>query len=393
MIPTGSEIIDIVFKPRAVGSNICSLWKYDDEYKTITKMEEFTIQADTLELTPIDRLKGFTVDFDMFVCFRKNGDENSAIGFTLDDTGSLMAIPASDDVFSLNDNTTPISVGNMCMRLTYKYTNLFDNSSILEVGKTKYFKSISRAALCAAYGDTIHIDSGLYLNQNIKSFGKKIHIKGSDKNGCILKCDTSDYLSPPIEMNIGSISNLTILETCENPTVSDSDKTASGFDRKNMAYCIHADNGVMSKGEKLVIDNCILKNKYRPCLGAGLNQDYSIEIKNTNCYSGEGYLNPVSGLNGCRGALYFHTVSGDENVSGQVFRAEDCTFECDDAKYATINGYYQNTMDITFIRNLFWSGKLGKSDEAFVSNVGIGEGSIITLNNKSYGNNTNLFNK
>ena len=394
LIPKGSKITECSYMPMAVGSSICAIWKYDDDAKTMQKMEEFIVQSNEVGVkTNISELQNRVLEYDAFIMFKKDGNNNTAIGWTNDGTNSLLAFSASlGDSFSARDNTLSGSVGHLCVKISYESNYYRYNTSVIEVGKGMAFESLSLAALAASYGDTIIVHKGLYKNNNIQSFGKKIHIVGIDKYSCILECDTSDYLNPPIEMNIGSISNMTIIETCENPTVTDKDKFQADIDRLNMAYCIHSESSVMAAGEVLNIDNCILKNKHRPCLGAGLYQDYSIIMKNTQCHSGMGYINTVSGRNGCRGALYFHTKADDSNTTGQIFYAENCVFECDDNKYATINGYYNNTMEVTFIGNTFWSGIIGKSEEGLSHNVGIGGDSIISLSGKSNGNNVSLLN-
>ena len=394
LIPKGSKITEYSYIPIAVGSAICSVWKYDDTEKTMQKMEEFTITSTSVGTkTYISELQGRVLGYDAFVLFKKNGSESSAIGWANDNTGAQLAIPFSNgDSFSVKDNNLAGNIGNLCVKVVYESDYFNNDSTIIEVGKGKAFESLSLAALAASCGDTLLVDSGTYKNNNIQSWGKKIHIIGKSKYSCTLECDTSDYSNPPVEMNVGSISNMTIIETCENPTVTETDKTSGDFDRLNMAYTIHIESGIMAANEKLYIDNCILKNKHRPCIGAGLYQDFGIVMKNTQCHSGKGFVNPSSGGNGCRGALYFHTKSDDSNTTGQTFYAENCVFECDDEKYATINGYYNNTMEVTFIGNTFWSGTKGKSEEGLIHNVGIGGDSIISLSGKSNGNNVGLLN-
>ena len=133
-------------------------------------------------------------------------------------------------------------------------------------------------------------------------------------------------------------------------------------------------------------------NKYRPCIGCGLYQDSGIEVRNTIMHSGLGFTNPVSGNNGCRGALYVHTNTL-ENVTGESVIVENCRIECEDNKYATFNGYTGNEMDVTFINNALWSYLLGKSAEALITNVTPwSDSSIIRLSHISYGNNVDVLN-
>ena len=149
-----------------------------------------------------------------------------------------------------------------------------NNKSILTVGKGEKYETIQSACDVANYDDIIFIKCGVYT-ENVKLWGKRVHLVGQDKLNTILIDHTGNYQTPPLEMSDGSVSNITIIQDNSNPTGTEGDG------KYGNSYCIHADWLPVRASNIFEIDNCILINKVWACIGIGLQADYTVRIRNT----------------------------------------------------------------------------------------------------------------
>lgn len=390
MIPAGAEVDNFSFYPvSGNGSDECIEWSLSADNKTLTKVKQFTVTSSSSNVQHIAELeKKYTAD--TFITFH-HVSGNGAVGMTREGIGNDFALilnKINNDTFSIVDNGIGGNIDVLCLKVSYKYF-IAPNKSMLTVGENEYFDDVSKAVFAACWDDVIHIKKGIYKAQ-IMAWGKKVHLIGESKCDCILYDDSSDYETPTLEMNVGSLVNLTIKETHDNPTVTESQTTSGGYDRYRMAYCLHAESGINAQNDSLVIDNCDFYNKYRPCIGAGLYENAGIIVRNSTFHSGLGYVNSISGQNGRRGALYFHSNTSETPKVGQKFKAINCVFICDDIMAATINTYNNNEIDLTFVNNKFRSCVNGEDDSIIVTNEPIG--THLILNALSFANNINKLN-
>lgn len=190
------------------------------------------------------------------------------------------------------------------------------------VGKG-YFPTIQLACDFAETDDIIFVRCGTYEEQ-VSVWGKKLHIIGENKVNTIIIDHSGNYNTPPLEMNLGSLSNMTLIE-------DGSDPTGDGTDYYNMAYCLHIEHNTSANGS-FRIDNCDFIDSVHAPLGCGLYQDYTVHF--TNCRfrceaTGEGDSE--------RGAFYFHSRNA-ENCTGQKLIAENCIISSAGDKWAVLAG-------------------------------------------------------
>ena len=229
--------------------------------------------------------------------------------------------------------------------------------TILTVGTNKNFASISDAVNSADDGDTIVVYPGTY-NEAVSAWGKTVHIVGIDRDSCILINDRGSYAEPALEIDSGSVSNMTIVATGDNPIVDPSDT-----DNYMKDYSIHIDN-IHGTNNTLKITNCVIENTHRASLGIGMYDHNTVIIDNCLIHSGEVPDTVDTPLANKRGALYFHNRQPSayfSNITEQHLIIKDCLITCDDiiAVYigdTTVNvdmdgEGWVNEMSVDFIHN------------------------------------------
>ena len=231
---------------------------------------------------------------------------------------------------------------------------------------------ITDACNMANDGDTIYIKSGLY-REKLALWGKNLHLVGEDKFNTIIIDSTGDYDAPPVEMNMGSISNLTIIEDFNGTFLED-----------RYAYCIHCESTEnIGEGATLIIDNCILKNTKQACFGLGMQENLTVIV--TNCDMTMEY---PEGNTRTAGAFLWHT-SIREDIGNQKLICKGNYF-WSGSQYAMI---YSNlgtggNMKYTFINNHFYAknGTPNTNDIALLDDRQ-GAGQVFELTHDSWGNN------
>lgn len=229
--------------------------------------------------------------------------------------------------------------------------------TILTVGVNKNFASINDAVNSANDGDTIVVYPGTY-NEAVSAWGKTINIVGIDRDSCILTNDKGSYAEPALEIDSGSINNMTIKATGANPIVEPSDTTNYMKD-----YTIHIDNA-HATGKTLYINNCVIENTHRAALGIGMYDHNTVIIENCDIHSGKVPDTVSDPLYQKRGALYFHNRQPSEyfsNITEQHLIIKNCLITCDDiiAVYigdTTVNvdmdgNNWINEMSVDFMHN------------------------------------------
>lgn len=262
---------------------------------------------------------------------------------TSDIASSTLSLPSKSfgDVsseFILNDYTPYVQ-----MSFTAKNTK-----GIVTVGASDGydFATIQSAIDGSDEGDTIVVSDGVYV-ENVKCAGKVRNIVGTNRNRCVLINHTGNYYTPPIEMNVGSIENMTI--------ISDASAVDTSADGANLAYCIHCDFDTNSKNNSWIARNLKIKNANRPCIGMGLHQDYSVLLEDCEMYSG------VHVAAEARGTMYFHTrnIAG---VTNQNIKIKNCEIVCADTVAMTVMQLQSGKGEAEFIGNTVYSEQNGTAD-------------------------------
>lgn len=224
------------------------------------------------------------------------------------------------------------------------------------VGDTYDYNDIASAYADANSGDTIEIHEGTYYAQKI-GYGKDVNFVGTDKENCILYCDKADKVNGDVFLLTGgSIKNLTIKETHENPITTDVTNASS-----YKAYCIHIDNE-LARGKTIFIENCIMENKYCACIGIGCQQDLNIIVKDCDMYKYD--LNPNTNMKD-NGAFYAH-INSEDNTTGQFISVQNCNIKSKYGKAFVIDWTNTNgrEMAVECIGNTITSEELGTTDVA-----------------------------
>lgn len=239
--------------------------------------------------------------------------------------------------------------------------------NIHTVGVGGDYDTIQSACDNANEDDVIFVLPGVYTEQ-ISIWGKKLHLIGFDKKLCTIIDHSGEYDTPPVEMNIGTIANFTIIEDGATPS-ADSD---------GLAYCIHNDNYQNTDGQTFEIVNCDMINDVHACIGFGMYANYTVKIRNCTMRS-----NAVKDSAYKRGALYFHANSG-QNIIGQKFIVEDCIISSADtiSVYAGVPGGGTGDFTVRFSGNQVWSDINGTSNNA----ASISESNTFILDSGSTGN-------
>lgn len=216
-----------------------------------------------------------------------------------------------------------------------------------------YIPTIQAACDAASPNDIIFVRVGTYTEQ-VSIWNKKLHIIGENKANTILIDHSGAYNTPPLEMSLGSLSNMTIIEDGTQPTLQPGE---SGY---NGAYCLHIE-WTPPANEVFLIENCDFINYVHSPLGCGLYQDYTVHFKDCTfrCEAtDEGNME--------RGSFYFHS-NIHPNVTGQKIIAENCIISSAGQRWAVLLGVpagANNTgsAEARFSGCTIWNDNVGTAD-------------------------------
>lgn len=279
--------------------------------------------------------------------------------------------------------------------ITYKTgTSIKDNIQRLEnrfvvVDKNGNgnFATISDAVNGTSEGDTIIVNAGTY-EEDVHMWGKTRHIVGVCRETCILTNGTGNYLTPPLEANIGSISNMTIIADNYAPTIADPTQN-----QVLPSYGIHVEYANPTP-YKLTIRNCRIVSKWCAGMGIGLRYNQTLEIIDSDLISEA--IRIYSSFAGHwveMGGLYFHNDNSN-NVSGTgILIVRNCRIQ--GKKAALIMEAVNKTtmVDAEFECNTFISEDYGVGEgiiyryDNMVTQEGYLCGNKITLGIASHANN------
>ena len=163
------------------------------------------------------------------------------------------------------------------------------------------YSTVTDAVVAAKQNDCIFVKNGVYENEIIKAWEKTLFIIGESKNHVIIKNNTGDYKTPPLEMTSGLLRNLTIIAEA-NP---------SGFEG-TPAYGIHIENNFM-QDKTLEIDNCHIASYVNFAIGCGLRKGCLLDIHDSR----------LEGYSELQGGLYVHDTDVDSMVGLQKLRVKN----------------------------------------------------------------------
>lgn len=223
----------------------------------------------------------------------------------------------SKDIFLYTEDFSTVIIGSNLFIGVELYGKIIQKNFELTVGEQQDFETISSAIDFAIntvkpYKEnrcTIKIYPGEYVEQlDMRSRATYISLVGTDKKRCIVRDNTGDYDTPPLEIGASnSVRELTFLATHDdNPDFNES---------THGSYAIHADYAGGEPGDEVLIEDCILISYCYNALGSGLWDERPLVVRRCECY---GLKDIGSGSN----AISMH--NGTVGTGQQTFIVEDC---------------------------------------------------------------------
>lgn len=147
--------------------------------------------------------------------------------------------------------------------LNRKYYDL-----VVTKDRTGDYTSVTEAVANCNDFSTIFVKNGVYEDEIIKAWLKTVFIFGESRDGVIIKNNTGEYATPPIEMGTGMLKNLTVYaEGNATPT--------------NKGYALHSESSVeASSCNFFILENCTFKSDYRQSWGMGMRGDTHYYARN-----------------------------------------------------------------------------------------------------------------
>ena len=171
------------------------------------------------------------------------------------------------------------------------------------------FKTISAAVAGTNDGDTILVYPGTY-EETVRMWGLNRNIIGVCRETCILTNGTGAYATPPMEANIGSVENMTIIADNYDPTIDD-----PSISQTSGSYGIHIEYP-NSTPYTFTVRNCKIVSKWSAGIGLGLRWNQTVVIDNcelvSECVS---MWSTYTSQRVEMGALFFHNDAG-ESIAG-----------------------------------------------------------------------------
>lgn len=226
---------------------------------------------------------------------------------------------------------------------------VLNDRHIRYVGTNCTYTTIQSAIDDSEDGDTIIILPGVYdeavsvsgSTGDVHTSGKNLRIVGLNRDKCILTHDIGDYYSPPLEISMGCVENLTIRGT----------GTSLSEGSNQFAYAVHIDYN-SSIGQALQFKNCNFENTVYPSVGIGLRENFKLSFDNCN-FSAD---NSASVL--------FHEQQGASNITGQSIEFNNCSM-ISGSSYTTIQVQESGSItgdevEVTFMRNIVKNTSTGQ---------------------------------
>lgn len=211
-------------------------------------------------------------------------------------------------------------------RLLEQLTRAFAEGEVYEVKQdgSGDFTTIQDGVNAVMSGDTLLIYPGVY-DETVEIYNKTVHLLGTDKEQCVLQCDSTRYSTAPLTIGAGNISNMTIYgyrpkdaEEVSHVATStrifnhESEETIEVWQSKFPGYAIHIDQDY-SYGKDVFFENCRIVSNNNQCVGIGSRGENNITFVECELYS-----------NGTGGCIYFHNTP-DMNFAGETqFILKDC---------------------------------------------------------------------
>lgn len=194
--------------------------------------------------------------------------------------------------------------------------DIFEKSILVQEGQKdvyivskedSQYRSIKKAVADVKEEGVVIVFPGTY-KENVQAWGKKVTIIGTNTDECILINNFANYHTPPLEISVGEVRNLTI--------------RAEGYgdELKPGAYGVHVEDDSLYKNS-LIFQNCIIESDSNSAVGIGMRGGCDIQF--VNCV-----------LTGKENGLFCHDSAYKKYTGLQKISLEDCILEGREGKYA-----------------------------------------------------------
>lgn len=236
-------------------------------------------------------------------------------------TTSSFFIPAeATHVLLQNNNATSTNAYVEAYDIDYlrsTLTKLAARVVTVDANGNGNYTTIADAITGTSDGDTIMVYPGTY-EESVHAFDKERHIIGVCRDTCILTNGTGAYATPPLEMSIGSIENMTIIADNYDAT---GDPTTEHIQTD---YAIHVEYP-HSTAYQMAIRNCTIISKWNAAIGAGVRYNQTLIVENCDIKSEcvqvwSSYEEEYKQI----GAVFFHNDAVESNSNTGHFILRNC---------------------------------------------------------------------
>lgn len=160
------------------------------------------------------------------------------------------------------------------------------------------FDTVTGAVTAASDGDIILIFPGIY-EESLDIRSKDIILIGTDRDSCIIRYNTCDYLYPVLNISSGVFCNLTLYGyrepgAQEKPYIDAYLVTPENVNNYFAGYTVHIDDD-REYGRSVMFSNCSIVSENSNCIGMGLRNHFTAAFSNCSFRS-----------TGCAGIFYVH---------------------------------------------------------------------------------------
>lgn len=341
----------------------------------------------------IDKYTIYASEFDLYIGLYSS---NGAICFSSNDVGTndnlvrntYQSFIDGEGTSDVSDVSAPL---NFSYSLTIKKSGLSLDTSfpvcIVDKNGNGDYTTIQEAIDNTSDGDTILIMPSTYFEQ-VKMWGKNRHLVGISKENTIIASTSRYYNNEPLQANIGSIKNLTL--------IGGYGLTPIEGDTSSTSYALHIEYANPSDYE-FVIDNCYLLSNVAPAIGMGVRYNQTVKVINSKLETkAKKMWSSVYSEFFNIGGIFCHNDASGSNL-GTKGRLEvtDCELKGIISALTLQSQNNGNTLNVRFVNNLLWSEDNGKVDAVTIRTTptaGHIAGSDVILDAMSFGNNIDLLN-
>lgn len=213
--------------------------------------------------------------------------------------------------------------------------------------------TLTEAVNSAKDGDTIFVENGIYDNETVNCFGKKLIIVGRSRENVIIENSYDNYHQVPLNIGKGIVKNLSFKQ---NGLVEETEIKG---------YAVHIDNTDLYNNT-LYFENCYFYSLSHSAVGVGLYNNCELYFK--DCIFRSDCLETPQGEH--RGALFMH------NCVNSNYAGNNQKMIIDNCKLSTLYGsvlHFEHCLDNTNIAEVIiyntnlYSDELGSTKPGLIT--------------------------